>query len=242
MLSIAEIGGAEATAQSANTVKKEDTLGQDAFLKIFLAQLQHQDPLNPMEGTEFTAQLAQFSSLEQLFNVNQHLKGIETAQDGNLQFQALSLIGKEIMAKGDELSLGAGPWATAGFSLAEGSDCTVLITDGTGQTVRTLSLGWTEAGQHTFQWDGRDDRGSEQAPGIYRFEVIATDASGQSQTVTSMIAGEVTRVNLQGGSPVIYVGGTPVSMSQIVDVRVPEKDQAASEEDPAVDPAAEISL
>ena len=90
--------GSESQQQGVSKAEKKETLGKDDFLKIFMAQLQHQDPLNPMEGTEFTAQLAQFSSLEQLYNVNQNLGSLKEVQEGTGKFESLNFIGKEITA------------------------------------------------------------------------------------------------------------------------------------------------
>ena len=88
-----------------HTEKTEQDLGQDDFLKMFLAQLNHQDPLNPMDSTQFSAQLAQFSSLEQLFNINETLETINGLQAENGRYQSLDLIGKEVVAEGNMLYL-----------------------------------------------------------------------------------------------------------------------------------------
>ena len=204
------------------TEKTAQSLGLDDFLKMFLAQLEHQDPLNPMEGTEFSAQLAQFSSLEQLFYVNGNLESLKSAQDQNSRFQALDFIGKEIVAEGDMLSLEQGETPEGSFTLNGTANCTVVITDPNGYPVREISMGALGPGRHSFEWDGYDESGAMREPGIYGFEITAITESGEILPVETQITGQVTRVNLEGSSTLLYVGEIPLTISQIIDIKVPE--------------------
>jgi flagellar basal-body rod modification protein FlgD len=194
-------------------------LGRDDFLKIFLAQLRHQDPINPMEGTEFTAQLAQFTSLEQLFNVNQNLEALKGVQGDASRFGALSLMGKEIEASGSQISLEEGEAARGSFAISGSASCVVTIKDGTGAAIRRIRLGTLGSGQHDFTWDGRDDSGYFRAPGVYGFMVTATTETGASLKSDARITGRVTRVGLEGSEPKLYIGEIPVALSQVLDVR-----------------------
>jgi flagellar basal-body rod modification protein FlgD len=211
--------------------KETNPLDQDAFLKIFMAQLSHQDPLNPMEGTEFTAQLAQFSSLEQLFNVNQHLESIEDVQDEGSRFQALNFMGKEIVAEGNGMSLVEGKNAKGAFSLNQRAECYVTIVDGAGNSVKSISLGVLEPGQHDFEWNGLNGLGASQPSGIYGFDVVAINENGSGVPANTMIAGIVSRVTLEGPEPVIYVGELPVSMSKVLDIRSADSVKSSEEDD-----------
>jgi flagellar basal-body rod modification protein FlgD len=193
--------------------------GQDDFLNLFLAQMKHQDPLNPMDSHEFTAQLAQFSSLEQLFNINEHLESIINANKQSMQYQAINLIGKEVVLGGDVLSLEAGKSATGRFSLESVAHVGAVIYDETGQPVRDLELGELSPGYHDFSWDGKDNDGRMLEPGIYGFEVLAESGDGLIMPVRTQVVGEVTRVNLEEASPVLFVGDLPVSISQLIDIR-----------------------
>ena len=204
--------------ESLYTAKKEEALGRDDFLKLFLAQLNNQDPLNPMDGTEFSAQLAQFSSLEQLFNVNENLESMKTLQDNSSRFQALELIGKDIEAEGDTLSLVNGTPATASFTLEEAADCTALINDADGYPVREIPLGSLEKGEQSFEWDGRDWEGNPMNDGVYSFEITALSQTGVSIAVETKVRGTVSRVNFEGDQPVLYIGEMPIYMSQVIDV------------------------
>jgi flagellar basal-body rod modification protein FlgD len=199
-----------------------DTMGKDAFLKIFLAQMQNQDPLNPMEGTEFTAQLAQFSSLEQLYNVNENLESLKDVENDANRSDALNYIGKNIVAQGDQLSLGDAGSATGAFQIQESADCTVQVVDSAGNIVRSIPLGTLDAGQHSFEWDGLGSSGLQQPNGVYSFAVSAVGASGASVLADTMASGTVTRVNLEGASPILYLGDIPVNLAQILDIALPQ--------------------
>jgi flagellar basal-body rod modification protein FlgD len=200
---------------------KTKELGRDDFLTMFLAQLKNQDPLNPMEGQEFSAQLAQFSSLEQLFNVNETLQSMKTSQDDSSRLQALDFIGKEVVAKGDTLSLEKGETVSGQFELGETAECTVFIMDEEGIPVRSIPLGLLGAGSHAFQWDGHDGAGNILPAGPYPFQVVARTQDGGTAQVTSSISGTVTGVNLEGSGVLLYVGTVPVSMAEVMDIRVP---------------------
>ncbi|RLB13374.1 MAG: flagellar hook assembly protein FlgD [Deltaproteobacteria bacterium] len=207
------------------TQKASDKMGKDDFLKIFLAQMQHQDPLNPMEGTEFTAQLAQFSSLEQLFNVNDNLESLKGVQGDTNRYDALNFIGKDIVAGGDQLSLGQAGVARGAFQVQAQAACTVSVIDGSGNLVRTIPLGILDAGQHSFEWDGMNSSGLQSPAGVYTFSINALDSTGSPVLADTMTSGKVTRVNLEGNSPILYVGDVPVSFDQVLDISLPEENQ-----------------
>lgn len=216
---ISEISGISGFEEvSPYTEKTEESLGRDEFLQMFLAQLNHQDPLNPMDSTEFSAQLAQFSSLEQLFNVNENLESLKEIQEGTTRFKALDLIGKEIAAEGDILSLEHDRLSTGSFSLDSPATCSVLISDENGYPLREIPMGSLEPGEHSFEWDGRDVDGTMMDEGIYAFEVQAMDRSGAFIPVETRIKGLVNRVSLDGEQPLLYVNGLPIDLSQIMDV------------------------
>jgi len=211
--------------------KQSKSLGQDEFLKLFIAQMNHQDPLNPMSNEEFTAQLAQFSSLEQLFNVNEHLESMNSAQGLNSRYRALDFIGKEVVAEGNLLALEEGKTSAGGFTLDDFADCTVLVVDSEGNHVRQIPLGIQAAGERRFEWDGKNSAGIMQEPGIYGFEIAAIDEYGNTLPVGTRITGKVSGVNMEESEPVLYVGHIPLSMSQVLEIRVSDDPPARSGEE-----------
>jgi flagellar basal-body rod modification protein FlgD len=201
--------------------KSEDILGKDTFLTLLVAQLRHQDPLNPMEGTEFTAQLAQFSSLEQLQNVNDNLSNMQVNQAEELIFKTMDFMGKEVDVQGNDLTLAEDTPAKGGFHMEESGDCVVTVYDANGTTVKNIPMGFMEPGTHSFEWDGTGDDGSTLEQGIYNFAVTAVDGTGQALPVETFMSGRVDRVNIEGGTPMLYVGDVPVSLYNVRNVRMP---------------------
>jgi flagellar basal-body rod modification protein FlgD len=222
---IQAIQSASSQTSETTTQKSSDNMGKNDFLKIFLAQMRNQDPLSPMEGTEFTAQLAQFSSLEQLFNVNDNLESLKGAQGDTSKYDALNFIGKDIVAGGDQLSLSEPGIAKGGFQIQAPATCTVSVMDGSGNLVRTIPLGLLDAGQHAFEWDGMNSSGLQSPAGIYGFTVNALDETGSPVLADTMTSGKVTRVNLEGDTPILYVGDIPVNFNQVLDISLPEESQ-----------------
>lgn len=222
---IADIIGINNVSEGSPDIQKtEDTLGRDQFLKMFLAQLKYQDPLNPMEGTEFSAQLAQFSSLEQLFNINENLESLRTLQSDTSRFQALDLIGKRVEAEGGLLSLETGESSQGSFILDDTAECSVRIYDQDGYPVRDIQMDTLTPGQHSFEWDGFDENGEIVDPGIYLFEITAVTENGETLPVETRISGIVNRVNLDNQVPLLYIGEIPITLSQVLDIQLPESD------------------
>jgi flagellar basal-body rod modification protein FlgD len=216
------ISGISTDQTSASTADAEaKKLGRDDFLKMFLAQLKNQDPLNPMESTQFASQLAQYSSLEQLFNVNENLTSLKTTEEDSSRLQALEFIGKEIVAEGDALSLEAGKAVTGQFDLKAAAECTVAISNEEGVAVRRIPMGYLGSGSHTFQWDGRNSAGDAMDPGVYTFQITALNTSGTRVNADTRISGKVTGVNLEGSAVKLYVGDIPVAITEVKDIRTP---------------------
>jgi flagellar basal-body rod modification protein FlgD len=199
-----------------------DSMGRDTFIKLFLTQLQNQDPLNPMDATQLSSQLAQFSSLEQLYNTNENLETLIDSQDSSNRYQVLDLIGKEIEADGDSLSLGDAGTATGSFTIGSDANCAAVIYDANGNAIKTINLGSIKAGDHTFEWDGTEQDGDEADQGLYSFEIVAEGATGETVTAKTRIKGIVDRVNLDGDEPTLYFGSLSMPLSEITDITLAE--------------------
>ncbi|MBW2097091.1 MAG: hypothetical protein JRI80_19720, partial [Deltaproteobacteria bacterium] len=149
-------------------------------------------------------------------------KGVQG--DAN-RYDALNFIGKDIVARGDQLSLNEAGGAKGAFHIQARAACTITITDGSGNLVRTIPLGLLDAGQHAFEWDGMDSSGLQSPVGVYSFTVNALDETGSPVLADTMTCGKVTRVNLEGETPILYVGDIPVDFNEVLDISLPEEGQ-----------------
>lgn len=213
-------GFSTGAASSVKPVNKGE-LGRDQFLKLLITQLKHQDPLNPMESVEFTSQLAQFSSLEQLFSVGDSLQAIKTSlqlQEGD---QMVHYIGKKVLSKGDTLAVQAGQADPARFRLADEAEVTVSIYNPAGALMRTLPMGWQKKGDCTVPWDGKDTWGKAVPDGDYFFQVQATGAAGLSVASQTYVAGEVTGVRHENGKTYLLLGTRQILPERILEVSQP---------------------
>ncbi len=201
---------------SSTTTAKSGALGKNDFLKLLVTQLQNQDPLNPMDNTQFTAQLAQFSSLEELQNINSSIETLHLSQKAIHNTQALALIGKSVVAPGDKITLSATGADTLYFNLeSDAAEATVHIYDAAGNLAASKAQGALEAGRHAFAWDGTDDIGTLLDQGTYSVVVLAADANGKDVTATTSVAGTVERVVFDGASPRLVIGDRQIDFYSI---------------------------
>ncbi len=195
------------------------TLGKDDFLKLLITQLQYQDPLSPMDNTEFIAQMAQFSSLEQMQNLNASFEDSMLLTQSLNNASAAGFIGRHVRASGDAVELGtSGPVELGYFLPAEAETVTVTVMDDQGRLVRTLVADGTTAGAHRLDWDGSDSDGRRVAAGRYSFAVSAQDAEGSAINATSVVNGLVEGVTYKNGSAYLLVDGREVSLSEVLEV------------------------
>ncbi len=210
-------------ASSLSSASKTSQMGQDDFLNLLVTQLRYQDPMSPSDPKDFVAQLSQFSSVEQLMNVNTNLDGLaksfQTMQTGFQVTQGLAYLGKQVQAAGNLLQVTSGKATSASFTLpVAAKDTKVTILNGAGQVVRTLNLGAQGAGSHDITWDGLNAQGKQVADGQYTFQISAKDAQGQAVTATTSFTGTVTGVVQNQGQVQLKVGDRLVDLSSITAV------------------------
>jgi flagellar basal-body rod modification protein FlgD len=192
-------------------------LGQDAFLRLLTTQLQYQDPSNPVKNEDFVAQLAQFSSLEQLTTANAQLEGVYAALAAMNNASMAALVGTDVVARGDGFTYAGEGEQTLHFDApTDLSNATVTVYDEDGNVVWTGDLGETEAGEGTFTWDGRDASGNQAPPGDYHFSVSGTDAAGNPIEVEEHIVGTITEMDYSTGSPLPSIDGVEVAIADIL--------------------------
>lgn len=185
------------TAKSSTSAVTESVMGKQEFLTLLVAQLQNQDPLNPDEPTEFTAQLAQFSSLEQLFNLNESMNNLVTSNANSDRLSTLSTIGKEVVYQDGNFNFTGEP-VTLGYQLDGPAKEVTLALQLNGVTVKTLKGTELTAGNHFLSWDGLTEDGTAAPVGEYSIVVQAKAAEGESVAAGPLVRSEVTGVDLNG--------------------------------------------
>jgi len=205
------------SAAISGAVTGGSVLGKDEFLKLLVTQLQNQDPLNPSDPTEFTAQLAQFSSLEQLFSVNESLERMSRSNQELERLSAFSLIGRQVEVAGPDFHFDGNP-VEFGYVLdTPATAVNVRVLDNHGQVVAVLPHAEGEAGPHYYGWDGTGVSGQPLAPGNYSLQVERVDGDGAS-LVSSRISSVVSGVELGAFGSVLKTGAGDFGLSEVLSV------------------------
>lgn len=197
-------------------------LGKDAFLQLLITQLRYQNPLSPMNNEAFLGQLAQFSQLEQMQQLNDNFSSSMLLTQSLNNSAAAGLIGKYVRAGGDAVHLPESGSVQLGYYLPQpAASVTLSVLDANGRTVRTLEAPASDAGSQQLTWDGRSEDGARLEAGEYRLAVDAVDAEGNPLQALTLIEGRVDGVTFENGTAVLLVDGQQVPLSSVLDVFVP---------------------
>lgn len=211
MSSYIDVLGQATTASNASgstsAADDQNSMGKEDFLTLLVAQLQNQDPLNPDDPTEFTAQLAQFSSLEQLFTLNESMDNLVASNASSDRLSTLTTIGKEVAYHGDTFEY-AGTPVEVGYQLDGVADSITLSLQQNGATIATLKGTDLIEGSHFITWDGLAENGEIAPAGEYRVVISAKAVDGESVAAAPLVKSEVTGVDMDGES-----GGTLITQS-----------------------------
>ena len=196
--------------QTQATSKSKDEMGKQDFLTLFTAQLKNQDPLDPVKNEAFVAQLAQFSQLEALTNMQGSLDSFVTSMSSERLLGSASLIGKKVSVTDTATPLGSTGGIEANIELSSGATGIKLdIVDSKGTTVQTLSSGAQDPGTVQFSWDGTDANGARAAAGNYRLVASAViDGKTTSVPVNTMTTIKSIVSNPSDGSVSLQLDGS----------------------------------
>jgi flagellar basal-body rod modification protein FlgD len=197
---------------------KRTELGQDAFLKLMTAQMKNQDPFKPMESGEFLGQIAQFSTVSGIQQMQASLAGLNTALTSNQSLQAANLVGHAAMIDDDSAYLFAEGGLSGSAALDASGAVAVDIVDSTGQVVRRLDLGTQPAGDVSFTWDGNDESGARLPEGRYTVRATAL-TGGATSALDTQVMGVVSSVTLgSSGLSLNLYGMDPVALSAVREI------------------------
>jgi flagellar basal-body rod modification protein FlgD len=182
---------------------------EDRFMKLLVAQMQNQDPLNPMDNAQMTSQIAQINTVGGIEKLNTTVTSLLGAFSAMQAQSATSLAGHNVLVAGSSMTLADGP-ATGGVDLASAADTVnVDIINSGGATVRTLSLGSQDTGVRSFSWDGLDSTGAQAPQGSYNIRVTATQA-GKAVDATALTSARVQSVSNGSGGVQVDLGAAGV--------------------------------
>ncbi len=198
-------------------------LGKDDFLKLLVTQLRNQDPMNPMQSQEFAAQLAQFSSVEQLNNISNSLaNSVELDLLLNqviTNTMATTLIGRHVKAVGNTVSLVEGDPVNLHYNLSSSAKkVTIQIKDSNGTVVQTIELDGQSEGDHIYEWDGKDSAGNSLPEGKYSFSVSAEDTDGNSITAETYMVGVISSIRYENGDAFLRLGDLEINISDVLEI------------------------
>lgn len=216
MSTVSDVSNATAASAAAQLSGGEE-LGQDTFLNLLTTQLQNQDPMNPQSSEEFVAQLATFSSLEQLMGIQSSLESVYMGIVSMNSASMASLLGSEVVAVGDTFNYSGEGAVDLHYDAA--SDCSsaeLTVRDADGKVVYSEELGALSEGEGTLSWDGHDLSGAQLPEGEYTFTLTGTDSEGEDVSIQERVAGTITEMDYSTGSPQPSLDGISISVADII--------------------------
>ena len=212
---LSNVTSQQSANQASDVTAKTKELGKNDFLQMLVAQLQNQDPLNPMDGTDFVAQLATFSSLEQLTNMNSQLNQLGLYQTTMTNTQAVNLLGKEVTVNQSNGFQVNGSTADFSYNLALPAErVSIAIYDSSGKEVDRIDAGKQGLGLQTMTWAKGNN-----ADGVYSYIVNAYDVNGDRIPVETMMTGKVTAVQYRDNAIYLTINDREVTFNQVVAVK-----------------------
>jgi flagellar basal-body rod modification protein FlgD len=208
-----------ANAAATTTATNNSISGNfNQFLTLLTTQLKYQDPLSPMDSTQFTAQLAQFATVEQTSNLNTSMNSLLSIEKANQTAYAVNYIGKNVSVNSPSGGLINGQMDFKYLLSGTASTSQLVVKNAAGETVLTTD-GETSAGVHDFAWDGKDSNGNQLPDGLYTLSVTSVDSKGNPVAASVSSSGQVTGVDSSTGTLNLVVNGVEIPFDQILAVQ-----------------------
>jgi len=206
------VSGTTNNAASSSNSKGSIANNFQTFLTLLTTQLQHQNPLDPLDTNQFTAQLVQFASVEQQWKQNEQLTSLINLQKSAQATQALAFVGNTVAVDGSKTELDGS--ATWNVKAPKDTNASIVITNSAGQTVFSGNSALS-AGNASFLWDGKGNDGVQYPKGTYTLTATGKDSSGTSVAISTEVQGVVDSVDLTASPPLLTVGGQTYTTDQI---------------------------
>jgi flagellar basal-body rod modification protein FlgD len=192
-------------------------LGQNAFLKLMIAQLKNQDPMKPQDPSQFMSQLAQFSQVTSTQNMEKSIQGLSDSMRSTQVLNGTSLMGHNILSPADTDTIEAGGTVTGAVDAPKGiTALKVVVKDAAGTQVRTFNIEKPGEGRNNFTWDGKTDTGVAAPAGTYKFEIVGS-AGGETGSLDPMLVSKVASVSINPatGSLTLNTSTGPVDIADV---------------------------
>lgn len=219
---VSQAGSAASQSQNSGDNASNGVMDKEAFLELLVTQMRHQDPMNPLKQEEYAAQLAQFSSVEQLSNLNDRF---DQMYQSNVQLNhsisnvlSTTLVGRNVRAMGNSLTYSEDGGNVVHYNLGAAADkVNIVIKNSDGQIVRTEELGYRQSGDQTWAWDGKLGSGAEASRGEqYVVSIEASKANGDAVSADTYLEGRISGVEFgNGGNLYFLIGDTRISAGDV---------------------------
>ncbi|UEX20088.1 flagellar hook assembly protein FlgD [Stenotrophomonas sp. SI-NJAU-1] len=190
-------------APNSNATKKKNTLDQADFLRLMTEQLQHQDPLKPMDNTQMVSQMAQMSTVQGITDLNTSVKGFQESMASDQVLRGAALVGHQVLVPSEKLVLEKEGSVEGTVAAPAAGIVTVDVTDANGAKVTSISVEAKAAGETAFTWDGKDANGKRMEPGKYNIVANHVDTTGKSTKLSTFVQAPVESVTV--GSDGLYL-------------------------------------
>jgi len=194
---------------------------KDLFLKLLVAQMKYQDPLNPQDPTKMATQLSQFNMVEQQIETNTLLASLNLLQQANISdpASAASFLGHTVLINSNQIHYDG---SAQDFTIKldqNGTGIEVNIVDDNGNTIRHIQAGDLQAGNNNQTWDGKTDSGADAPQGNYHVEITASNSSGQDIQASIMTSGVVDAVRMTASGMMLVVNGIEISLADVAEIK-----------------------
>ncbi|WPP01283.1 flagellar hook assembly protein FlgD [Pseudomonas sp. HR96] len=221
---LAQLQASSTAASTPASTTGTTALGKDAFLQLLVTQMKNQNPLDPQDNTTFVSQLAQFSSVESLQNLNTSVGSITSSVASSQALQASSLVGRSVIAQTSTAVVDPAKGLSGSVAVtAASTDNTVKIYNSEGTLVRTMDLGASSAGTQSFTWNGLDDTGAAVTAGTYTFKASSAINGTATDMLTYLPAtvNSVTMATASGGEMTLNLNGQgSVALSKVQSIGI----------------------
>lgn len=185
---------------------KKSSLGQADFLRLMTEQLKNQDPLKPLDNAQFLGQLAQFSTVQGIDQMNGAMNAMASVMENDQALRAATLVNHEALVDADSLSLAAGKGVNGEIVATSAGPIQVEVVDGSGQVVRRMTVDAPASGNQSFSWDGRDDSGASAPAGTYTVRAMA-GTGDDAQALDVRVAAHIDSVSIEASGLVLNLAG-----------------------------------